>query len=194
MTLKARKAKYISFFYLSVYSDSRLSLVHNSWFKSDMIILSTVMMPLKLNEIMKKESNAGMFFRFFNNIGTSWIYPKAPHFFLALGCHPNIKNAIPSALMCITSSFQVHNLPVIFQCNFSQIAPPSLPYFSISVTSKLKNQVYLFPQLQIQNLEREIQEKRRQMRVLEQRIVESGEASVSNASMVEMQQVVLTSI
>ncbi|XP_024030092.1 kinesin-like protein KIN-7D, mitochondrial [Morus notabilis] len=43
---------------------------------------------------------------------------------------------------------------------------------------------------QIQNLEREIQEKRRQMRVLEQRIVESGEASVSNASMVEMQQTV----
>lgn len=84
MTLKARKAKYISFFYLSVYSDSRLSLVHNSWFKSDMIILSTVMMPLKLNEIMKKESNAGMFFRFFNNIGTSWIYPKAPHFFFGL--------------------------------------------------------------------------------------------------------------
>lgn len=30
------------------------------------------------------------------------------------------------------------------------------------------------------------------MRVLEQRIVESGEASVSNASMVEMQQVVLS--
>uniref|UniRef100_A0A803Q9R2 Kinesin-like protein KIN-7D, mitochondrial n=1 Tax=Cannabis sativa TaxID=3483 RepID=A0A803Q9R2_CANSA len=43
---------------------------------------------------------------------------------------------------------------------------------------------------QIQNLEREIQEKRRQMRVLEQRIVESGEASVANASMVDMQQTV----
>lgn len=39
-------------------------------------------------------------------------------------------------------------------------------------------------------MEREIQEKRRQMRVLEQRIVESGEASVANASMVEMQQVI----
>ncbi|XP_073272728.1 kinesin-like protein KIN-7D, mitochondrial isoform X2 [Primulina huaijiensis] len=41
---------------------------------------------------------------------------------------------------------------------------------------------------QIQNLEHEIQEKQKRMRVLEQRIVESGEASVANASMVEMQQ------
>ncbi|KAL7002649.1 Kinesin-like protein KIN-7D, mitochondrial [Sarracenia purpurea var. burkii] len=44
---------------------------------------------------------------------------------------------------------------------------------------------------QIQNLEHEIQEKRRQMRVLEQRIVESGEASVANASLVDMQQTVM---
>ncbi|KAL0356666.1 UNVERIFIED_CONTAM: Kinesin-like protein KIN-7D, mitochondrial [Sesamum calycinum] len=44
---------------------------------------------------------------------------------------------------------------------------------------------------QIENLEREIQEKRKQMRVLEQRIVESGEASVTNASMVEMQQTIM---
>ncbi|GAB4840942.1 hypothetical protein Ancab_021702 [Ancistrocladus abbreviatus] len=43
---------------------------------------------------------------------------------------------------------------------------------------------------QIQNLEREIQEKRRQMRILEQRIIQSGEASISNASLVDMQQVV----
>ncbi|XP_057788469.1 kinesin-like protein KIN-7D, mitochondrial isoform X2 [Salvia miltiorrhiza] len=43
---------------------------------------------------------------------------------------------------------------------------------------------------QIENLEREIQEKRKQMRVLEQRIVDSGEASVANASMVEMQQTI----
>ncbi|KAK6159515.1 hypothetical protein DH2020_006829 [Rehmannia glutinosa] len=42
-----------------------------------------------------------------------------------------------------------------------------------------------------QDLEREIQEKRKQMRALEQRIVESGEASVANASMVEMQQTVM---
>lgn len=47
--------------------------------------------------------------------------------------------------------------------------------------------------LQIQSLEREIQEKRRQMSVLEQRIIESGEASVANASLVDMQQVSLTS-
>ncbi|XP_057496851.1 kinesin-like protein KIN-7D, mitochondrial isoform X1 [Actinidia eriantha] len=44
---------------------------------------------------------------------------------------------------------------------------------------------------QIQNLEREIQEKRRQMRVLEQRITESGEASVASASLVDMQQTVM---
>ncbi|XP_011088471.1 kinesin-like protein KIN-7D, mitochondrial isoform X2 [Sesamum indicum] len=44
---------------------------------------------------------------------------------------------------------------------------------------------------QIENLEREIQEKRKQMRVLEQRIVESGEASVANASIVEMQQTIM---
>lgn len=43
---------------------------------------------------------------------------------------------------------------------------------------------------QIQNLEREIQEKRRQMRILEQRIIENGEASMANASMVDKQQVV----
>ncbi|XP_075501684.1 kinesin-like protein KIN-7D, mitochondrial isoform X2 [Primulina tabacum] len=44
---------------------------------------------------------------------------------------------------------------------------------------------------QIQNLEHEIQEKQKRMRVLEQRIVESGEASVANASMVEMQQAIM---
>ncbi|KAM1790420.1 hypothetical protein ACFX12_034486 [Malus domestica] len=43
---------------------------------------------------------------------------------------------------------------------------------------------------QIENLECDIHEKRRQMRVLEQRINESGEASIANASMVEMQQTV----
>ncbi|XP_057783131.1 kinesin-like protein KIN-7D, mitochondrial [Salvia miltiorrhiza] len=44
---------------------------------------------------------------------------------------------------------------------------------------------------QIENLERDIQEKRKQMRALEQRIVERSEASVANASMVEMQQTVM---
>ncbi|XP_017971537.1 PREDICTED: kinesin-like protein KIN-7D, mitochondrial isoform X1 [Theobroma cacao] len=46
-------------------------------------------------------------------------------------------------------------------------------------------------QTQIQNLERGIQEKKRQMRVLEQRITESGEASIANASFVDMQQTVM---
>ncbi|XP_041999302.1 kinesin-like protein KIN-7D, mitochondrial [Salvia splendens] len=44
---------------------------------------------------------------------------------------------------------------------------------------------------QVENLEHEIQEKRKQMRALEQRIVERSEASVANASMVEMQQTVM---
>lgn len=42
---------------------------------------------------------------------------------------------------------------------------------------------------QIDNLEREIREKRRHMRALEQKLMESGEASVANASMMDMQQV-----
>ncbi|XP_062200832.1 kinesin-like protein KIN-7K, chloroplastic isoform X2 [Phragmites australis] len=43
---------------------------------------------------------------------------------------------------------------------------------------------------QIENLEREIQQKRRHMRALEQQIMASGEASVANASMVDMQQTI----
>lgn len=44
---------------------------------------------------------------------------------------------------------------------------------------------------QIQTMEREIQEKKRQMRILEQRIVESSEASVANSSLAESQQTVM---
>ncbi|KAJ3682165.1 hypothetical protein LUZ60_014738 [Juncus effusus] len=40
---------------------------------------------------------------------------------------------------------------------------------------------------QIQNLEREIQEKRRQMRVLEQKISEAGEATLAATSLIDMQ-------
>ncbi|XP_058785654.1 kinesin-like protein KIN-7D, mitochondrial [Vicia villosa] len=43
---------------------------------------------------------------------------------------------------------------------------------------------------QIENLEREIQEKRKQMRLLEQRLTETGESSMANSSLVEMQQTV----
>lgn len=46
-------------------------------------------------------------------------------------------------------------------------------------------------QVQIQKLESEIEEKRRQMRVLEKHITESGEASIANASMVDMQQTLM---
>nr|CAB3499157.1 unnamed protein product [Digitaria exilis] len=44
--------------------------------------------------------------------------------------------------------------------------------------------------MQIENLECEIRQKRRHMRALEQQIMESGEASVANASMVDMQQTI----
>jgi centromeric protein E len=45
--------------------------------------------------------------------------------------------------------------------------------------------------MQIQNLENDIQEKQRQMKSLEQRITESGEASIANASSIEMQEKVM---
>ncbi|XP_073307711.1 kinesin-like protein KIN-7D, mitochondrial [Primulina huaijiensis] len=66
--------------------------------------------------------------------------------------------------------------------------------FSTSSLKRLVEQSINDPEsskTQIQNLEYEIQEKRKQMRALEQRIVESAEASVANASMVEMQQTVM---
>ncbi|XP_077231157.1 kinesin-like protein KIN-7D, mitochondrial isoform X2 [Tasmannia lanceolata] len=66
--------------------------------------------------------------------------------------------------------------------------------FSTSTLKRLLEQSVNDPtgsQIQIQNLECEIQEKRRQMRVLEQRIMESGEASMANASLGYMQQTVM---
>ncbi|XP_065021266.1 kinesin-like protein KIN-7K, chloroplastic [Musa acuminata AAA Group] len=65
--------------------------------------------------------------------------------------------------------------------------------FGTSTLKRLMEQSVNDPdgtRIQIENLEHEIQEKQRQMRVLEQRIIESGEASMANASMVEMQQTV----
>ncbi|PIN26244.1 Kinesin-like protein [Handroanthus impetiginosus] len=65
--------------------------------------------------------------------------------------------------------------------------------FSTSTLKRLVEQSVNDPEsskTQIQNLECEIHEKRKQMRVLEQRMVEIGETSVANASMVEMQQTV----
>ncbi|XVE93713.1 hypothetical protein REPUB_Repub01dG0217900 [Reevesia pubescens] len=66
--------------------------------------------------------------------------------------------------------------------------------FSTSTLKRLVDQSVNDPEgskTQIQNLEREIQEKRRQMSVLEQHIIESGEASIANASFVDMQQTVM---
>eukprot|EP00268_Persea_americana_P022805 TRINITY_DN22601_c0_g1_i1.p1 TRINITY_DN22601_c0_g1~~TRINITY_DN22601_c0_g1_i1.p1 ORF type:complete len:1106 (-),score=268.84 TRINITY_DN22601_c0_g1_i1:302-3619(-) len=65
--------------------------------------------------------------------------------------------------------------------------------FSTSTLKRLVEQSVNDPdgsKAQIQNLESEILEKRKQMRVLEQRIIESGEASMANASLVDMQQTV----
>ncbi|XWS40087.1 hypothetical protein CRYUN_Cryun18bG0110200 [Craigia yunnanensis] len=67
--------------------------------------------------------------------------------------------------------------------------------FSTSTLKRLVDQSVNDPdssKTQIQNLERGIQEKRRQMRVLEKHIIESGEASIANASFVDMQQTVKT--
>ncbi|XP_020094231.1 kinesin-like protein KIN-7K, chloroplastic [Ananas comosus] len=66
--------------------------------------------------------------------------------------------------------------------------------FNTSTLKRLVEQSVNDPdgsKIQIQNLELEIQEKRRQLRVLEQRIMESGEASLANASLVDMQQTVM---
>ncbi|XP_068639667.1 kinesin-like protein KIN-7D, mitochondrial [Aristolochia californica] len=66
--------------------------------------------------------------------------------------------------------------------------------FSTSSLKRLLEQSVNDPEgsrTQIQKLESEIQEKRRQMRALEQRIMETGEASMSNASLVDMQQTVM---
>ncbi|XP_044487977.1 kinesin-like protein KIN-7D, mitochondrial isoform X2 [Mangifera indica] len=66
--------------------------------------------------------------------------------------------------------------------------------FSTSNLKRLMDQSTNDPdnsKVQIQNLEQEIQEKRRKMQVLEKRIIESGEASMANASMVDMQQTVM---
>lgn len=66
--------------------------------------------------------------------------------------------------------------------------------FSTSTLKRLLEQSTSDPegmQTQIKNLEHEIQEKKRHMRVLEKRISECTEASVGNASSIEMQQTVM---
>ncbi|KAK1273776.1 Kinesin-like protein NACK2 [Acorus gramineus] len=66
--------------------------------------------------------------------------------------------------------------------------------FSTSTLKRLVEQSANSPegsQIQIQNLEHEIQEKKRQLSLLEQRITESSEASLANASFVDMQQTVM---
>ncbi|XP_057456471.1 kinesin-like protein KIN-7D, mitochondrial [Lotus japonicus] len=65
--------------------------------------------------------------------------------------------------------------------------------FSTSTLKRLTEQSVNDPEgskTQIESLEQEILEKRKQMRALEQRISESGESSVTNSSLVELQQTV----
>ncbi|KAL2329003.1 hypothetical protein Fmac_022430 [Flemingia macrophylla] len=65
--------------------------------------------------------------------------------------------------------------------------------FNTSTLKRLMEQSVNDPEsskIQIENLEQEIQEKKKQMMVLEQRIVESGESSVAKSSLVEMQQTI----
>ncbi|KAK4761318.1 hypothetical protein SAY87_006211 [Trapa incisa] len=63
--------------------------------------------------------------------------------------------------------------------------------FSTSTLKRLMEQSVDDPSIskaQIEKLESEIQEKKKQMQMLEHRITESGEASIANASLLEMQQ------
>ncbi|XP_045806837.1 kinesin-like protein KIN-7D, mitochondrial isoform X1 [Trifolium pratense] len=65
--------------------------------------------------------------------------------------------------------------------------------FSTSTLKRLIEQSVNDPdgsKSQIENLEREIQDKRKQMRLLEQRLTETGESSLANSSLIEMQQTV----
>ncbi|XP_027910732.1 kinesin-like protein KIN-7D, mitochondrial isoform X2 [Vigna unguiculata] len=65
--------------------------------------------------------------------------------------------------------------------------------FSTSTLKRLMEQSVNDPEsskIQIENLEQEIQAKRKQMSILEQRIIESGESSVANSSLIEMQQTI----
>ncbi|KAK7404406.1 hypothetical protein VNO78_05282 [Psophocarpus tetragonolobus] len=65
--------------------------------------------------------------------------------------------------------------------------------FSTSTLKRLMEQSVNDPEsskIQIENLEQDIQEKKKQMMVLEQRIIESGESSVANSSQFEMQQTI----
>ncbi|KAJ9561039.1 hypothetical protein OSB04_006199 [Centaurea solstitialis] len=66
--------------------------------------------------------------------------------------------------------------------------------FSSSTMKRLVEQSANDPEgskTQIDNLEREIEEKRRQMRDLEKQIIESNEASISNTSLADMQQTMM---
>ncbi|KAJ9537874.1 hypothetical protein OSB04_030607 [Centaurea solstitialis] len=66
--------------------------------------------------------------------------------------------------------------------------------FSTSTMKRLMEQSADNPQgskTQIDNLQREIEEKRSQMRVLEEQIIESNQASISNTSLADMQQTMM---
>jgi len=96
-------------------------------------------------------------------------------------------------LVSISTYFNHLSTPITNENN-----KPILKHIFLCVTSSLFGicvpctyVCLMVPQMQIQNLEHEIQEKRKQMRLLEQQIIQSGEASVANASLIDMQQVLI---
>lgn len=106
----------------------------------------------------------------------------------ASGEHSSVTGSAPDAMLGgITASDQMDLLVEQVKMLAGEIA------FGTSSLKRLIEQSIEDPEgtkNQIENLERGIQQKRRHMRALEQQIMESGEASVANASMVDMQQTI----
>ncbi|KAL5224896.1 hypothetical protein ABZP36_011535 [Zizania latifolia] len=106
----------------------------------------------------------------------------------ASGDHSSVAGSGPDAMQeGITASDQMDLLIEQVKMLAGEIA------FGTSSLKRLIDQSIEDPEgtkNQIDNLEREIREKRRHMRALEQQLMESGEASVANASMMDMQQTI----
>ncbi|KAF0928782.1 hypothetical protein E2562_010660 [Oryza meyeriana var. granulata] len=104
------------------------------------------------------------------------------------GDHSSVAGSGPDALQAgITESDQMDLLIEQVKMLAGEIA------FGTSSLKRLIEQSIEDPEgtkNQIDNLESEIREKRRHMRALEQQLMESGEASVANASMMDMQQTI----
>ncbi|KAG8084157.1 hypothetical protein GUJ93_ZPchr0010g10018, partial [Zizania palustris] len=106
----------------------------------------------------------------------------------ASGHHSSVAGSGPDAMQIgITASDQMDLLieqvkMLAGEIAFGTSSLKRLIEQSIEDPEGTKNQIY--------NLEREIREKRRHMRALEQQLMESGDTSVANASMMDMQQTI----